>query len=94
MKRAHPLDRLVPPPAANRARRPLGLARVGNDLALAIVLAASTVALPRRCSGSEVLVAVAAALLLRDAWFNASPPSAGIWQWCEVMHYPEMATSK
>ncbi len=47
-----------------------GLARGGLDLALAIVLAASAVALLRRWPVAEVLVAIAAALLLRDAWFN------------------------
>jgi hypothetical protein len=47
-----------------------GLARAGLDLALAIVLAASAVALLRRWPAAEVLVAIAAALLLRDAWFN------------------------
>ena len=47
-----------------------GLARAGYDLALAIVLAASAVALLRRWPVAEVLVSVAAALLLRDAWFN------------------------
>jgi len=47
-----------------------GLARAGLDLALAIVLAASAVALLRRWPVAEVLVAIAAALLLRDAWFN------------------------
>ncbi len=47
-----------------------GLARAGSDFALAIVLAASAVALLRRWPVAEVLVAVAAALLLRDAWFN------------------------
>ena len=47
-----------------------GLARAGYDLALAIVLVASAVALLRRWPVAEVLVAVAAALLLRDAWFN------------------------
>jgi hypothetical protein len=46
------------------------LARAGPDLALAIVLVASAVALLRRWLVAEVLVAVAAALLLRDAWFN------------------------
>jgi len=46
------------------------LARAGSDLALAIVLAASAVALLRRWPVAEVLVAMAAALLLRDAWFN------------------------
>jgi len=46
------------------------LARAGPDLALAIVLAASAVALLRRWPVAEVLVAMAAALLLRDAWFN------------------------
>ena len=46
------------------------LARAGPDLALAIVLVASAVALLRRWPAAEVLVAVAAALLLRDAWFN------------------------
>jgi len=47
-----------------------GLARAGYDLALAIVLAVSAVALLRRWPVAEVLVAVAAALLLRDVWFN------------------------
>jgi len=47
-----------------------GLARAGSDLALAIVLATSAVALLRRWPIAEVLVAMAAALLLRDAWFN------------------------
>ena len=47
-----------------------GLARAGPDLALAIVLAASAVALLRRWPIAEVLAAMAAALLLRDAWFN------------------------
>lgn len=46
------------------------LARAGPDLALAIVLVASAVALLRRWPTAEVLVAVAAALLLKDAWFN------------------------
>ena len=46
------------------------LARAGPDLALAIVLVASAVALLRRWPVAEVLVATAAALLLRDAWFN------------------------
>jgi len=46
------------------------LARAGPDLALAIVLVASAVALLRRWPVAEVLVAMAAALLLRDAWFN------------------------
>ena len=47
-----------------------GLARAGYDFALAIVLAVSAVALLRRWPVAEVLVAVAAALLLRDVWFN------------------------
>ena len=46
------------------------LARAGPDLALAIVLVVSAVALLRRWPVAEVLVAIAAALLLRDAWFN------------------------
>ena len=46
------------------------LARAGYDLVLAIVLAASAVALLRRWPVAEVLVSVTAALLLRDAWFN------------------------
>lgn len=62
MKRAHPWTAWFGHLAANRARRPPGLARAGNDLALAIVLAASAVALLRRCSGAEALVAVAAAV--------------------------------
>ena len=47
-----------------------GLARAGLALALAIVLAASAVALLRRWPVAKVLVAMAAALLIRDAWFN------------------------
>jgi hypothetical protein len=47
-----------------------GLARAGYDLALAIVLAVSAVALLRRWPVAEILVSVAAALLLRNAWFN------------------------
>ena len=47
-----------------------GLARAGYNLALAIVLAVSAIALVRRWPVAEVLVAMAAALLLRDAWFN------------------------
>ncbi len=54
-----------------------GLARAGLDLALAIVLAASAVALLRRWPVAEVLVAVAAALLLRDAWFNVLTAKRG-----------------
>jgi hypothetical protein len=46
------------------------LARAGPDIALAIVLVVSAVALFRRWPIAEVLVAVAAALLLKDAWFN------------------------
>lgn len=69
--RAHPLDRLaVRDPAANRTCRALGAARAGLALALAIVLAASAVALLRRWPVAKVLVAMAAALLIRDAWFN------------------------
>jgi len=47
-----------------------GLARAGLDLVLAVVLAASAVALVRRWLVAEVLVAMAGALLLRDAWFS------------------------
>ncbi len=47
-----------------------GLARAGLALALALVLAASAVALLRRWPVAKVLVAMAAALLMRDAWFN------------------------
>jgi len=54
-----------------------GLARAGYDLALAIVLAVSAVALLRRWPVAEVLVAVAAALLLRDAWFNVLTAKPG-----------------
>ena len=50
-----------------------GLARAGLALALAIVLAASAVALLRRWPVAKVLVAIAAALLMRDAWFNVRP---------------------
>jgi hypothetical protein len=54
-----------------------GLARAGLDLALAVVLAASAVALLRRWPVAEVLVAMAAALLLRDAWFNVLTAKRG-----------------
>ena len=54
-----------------------GLARAGYDLALAIVLAASAIALLRRWPVAEVLVSVAAALLLRDAWFNVLTAKRG-----------------
>jgi len=46
-------------------------------LVLAIVLAASAVALLRRWPVAEVLVSVAAALLLRDAWFNVLTAKRG-----------------
>lgn len=46
------------------------LARAGLAIALALVLAVSAVALQRQWTIAEVLVAVAAALLLRDAWFS------------------------
>ena len=62
-----------------------GLARAGPDVALAIVLAASAVALLRRWPVAEVLVAMAAALLLRDAWFNVLTARRGMqpsrWGW-------------
>lgn len=47
-----------------------GLVRAGFAVALAVTLAVSAVALARGWPVAEVLVAMAAALLLRDAWFN------------------------
>lgn len=47
-----------------------GLARAGFAVALAVALAVSALALARGWPVAEVLVAVVAALLLRDAWFN------------------------
>lgn len=46
------------------------LANAGLDLALALALGAGAIALIRRWPVTPAIVAMAAALLLRDAWFN------------------------
>lgn len=46
------------------------IARAGFAVALAVALAASAVALIRKWAVAEIFVAMAAAVLLRDAWFN------------------------
>lgn len=46
------------------------ISNAGLDLALALILAASSIALLRRWPVAPALTAMAAALLLRDAWFN------------------------
>jgi hypothetical protein len=51
--------------------------RVGLMIALAALLAAAAVALLRRWPIAEVLVAMAAAFLLRDAWFNVLTSERG-----------------
>ena len=56
--------------------------RAGFLIALAILLAASAVALFRHWASARLLAAMTAALLVRDAWFNtltaARPPHSGL----------------
>ncbi len=56
--------------------------RAGFMIALAILLAASAVALFRQWASARLLAAMTAALLVRDAWFNtltaARPPHSGL----------------